>query len=100
MSLAHAFVHKYMSNVEYVLNKEHVDEICHDYAGNKDVLECHNIPLPFPINSTHYIYITAGNEYMVDNKLFAVSRTSNAYVFKHKDETKISTFLKGLYAME
>ena len=100
ISFTNAFIQKYNSIAEYTLNREHTNEICHEHDKNNEVMECHDIPFPFPINNTHYIYVTANNEYMVNKKIFAVSKKSTVYIFKHKDESKISTFLKGLYEMK
>lgn len=99
LNYAFASIHTYNSRTDYQLNRDHVKEICHQMRNDREVTVCHSIPLAYPINKTHYVYIKKG-EYMVHNKLFATVVNYNAYILNKKDESKITTFLKGLYAAE
>ena len=97
LNCAFASVHNYKSKTDYQLNRDHVKEICHPMQNDREVIVCYSIPVSYPINKTHYVYIKKG-EYMVDDKLFATVVNYNAYILSKKDEAKITTFLKGLYA--
>lgn len=99
LNYAFASIHTYKSRTDYQLNRDHAEEICHQMRNDRQVTVCHINPIAYPINETHYVYIKEG-EYMVDNKLFATTVNSKVYILNKKDESKISTFLKGLYAAE